>query len=244
MSPTRGKQTGAKTVFKYGTFAGVTFAAIIVAVIFVVLGRLNASPKEIINTPPMSTTPIPATSNLVFPSIELAMSKGSPDAPVTIIAYSDFLCTHCQQFSLTVEPQLDEAYVKTGKVRFIHKFMIVNSEESLLANEAAACAAEQGKFWEYYFLLMDQRALPWRDALPVVKLQALAEQIGLDMDQFNISLLSGKYEAFIKQNDDEGRALGITGVPVFFINGVEQAGAGSLEVLQEIIDPMLEEAGE
>jgi len=170
-----------------------------------------------------------------------SVSKGSPDAPVTIIEYSDFFCTHCQLFALNVEPQLEEAYIMTGKVLFIHKFMNVSADKSLLVNEAAACAAEQGRFWDYYYLLMDQRAS--RNALPLEKLQSLAEQLGLDTDQFNASLLSGKYEAFIQQNHEEGVDLGIKGVPVFFINGVKQEGAGSLEELQKIIDPMLEEAG-
>ena len=165
---------------------------------------------------------------------------GSPDAPVTMIEYSDFFCAHCQQFALLVKPKLEAEYIKTGQLRFIHKFMNVYTDESLKANEAAVCAAEQGRFWAYYYYLMGQMAVPGKNAIPVEKLQTIAEEIGLNIDQFNVSLLSDKYDAYVKQNDEDGRNMGVTGTPTFFINGIKQAGATNLDVLKKIIDPILQ----
>ena len=142
-----------------------------------------------------------------------------------------------------MEKQLEATYVDTGKVRLIYKFIIGWGEESLRADEAAASAAEQGYFWPYYFALMEQGASPTAEDLPVEKLQGLAQQLGLDMNKFNASLLSRKHEAKVRQDDAEGRALGVTGTPTLFINGIKQDGAASLKVLQDIIDPMLQKSG-
>ncbi len=85
--------------------------------------------------------------------------------------------------------------------------------------------------------------MPKVDDLPVAKLQSLAEQVGLDMDRFNTSLLTGKFKEDVSREDAEGRALGVTAIPTFFINGEKKAGAKSFEELQTIIDDMLKGSG-
>ncbi|MFC1916900.1 DsbA family protein [Chloroflexota bacterium] len=164
---------------------------------------------------------------------------GLPDAPVTIIEYSDFQCSYCQQFALTVGKELKAAYIDSGKVRLLFRF--INAyEESLQANQAAASAAEQGKFWPYHDLLMEQRASPKVNDLPIEKLEDLAQQLGLDMTLFKASLESGKHDSRIWQDDADGRALGVTGTPTFFIDGIKMAGGRSLQDFQDIIDPILQ----
>jgi protein-disulfide isomerase len=264
--PTK-KDTSSKTN-KYshnGIFILCTAIAVAGSVLLIVLGRVSAHPAEIVTPPPTTTvstkttstvtpvttlttstttaatsTNIPTSTTTVIPSLEQLTSRGSPSAPVTIIEYSDFQCARCQQFALTVEKQLEAAYIETGKVRLTYKFVNGWGDESLHANEAAACAAEQGKFWEYYFLLMEQRFSSSKEDVTAEKLQSLAQQLGLDMNKFNASLLSGKYEAQIRQQDAECRALGVTGTPTFFINGMKKAGAENLQDLQNVIDPILE----
>ena len=229
-SPARRSPPDKRKRVSRATFSGVTVVAVIMAAILVGLAVVSSSaPKEYTPTPD-PTSPGETT-------------KGSPDAPITIIEYSDFQCAVCQEFALTVEPQLEAAYVDTGKARWIFKFTIGHGDESLLADEAAACAAEQGQFWAYYYLLMQQRARPSVDDLSVEKLQSLAQQLGLDMETFNASLLGAKYYARVKQDDQECRELGITGTPVFFINGTRLDGARSLKDFQEIMDPILEGSG-
>ncbi len=90
---------------------------------------------------------------------------------------------------------------------------------------------------------MAQRASSNAIDLPTEKLQQLAQQLGLDMIEFNASLLSGKYESQVRQDNEEGRAMGVTGTPTFFINGIKQEGASSQKILQDIIDPILQQQG-
>ncbi len=234
------------------TFAGVTLAAVIIAVVLIALGRISSSTAEVSAPAPNPTSTILATSTPKPPSSTspssipavLDTAKGSLNAPITIIEYSDFQCAHCQEFALTIEGQLDKLYVDTGKVRFIYKFIIAYGEESLRADEAAASAAEQGQFWPYYYKLMELGASPAVDDLPLKKLEDLAQQLGLVMPTFKSSLESGKWEAYVRQDHAAGVALGVKGTPTFFINGVKQEGAPTLKVLQDIIGPMLQKLGQ
>jgi len=217
-----------RRAFSSGAFISFTAVAVVIAALLIVLGRVSI---------PTST---PSTPGL--PSIAISgKSKGASDAPVTIVEYSDFQCSHCQQFALTIEPQLDETYIKTGKVRLIYKHLIAYDDESLMAAEASECAAEQNKFWPYFDLLMQVHASSGVEDLPLSKLQSLAQQIGLDMTQFNASLESGKFRDKVMQDDAEGRATGITGIPAFFVNGVkmDDSQISSFEGFQGVIDRAL-----
>lgn len=227
-----------------GLFIAFTMSAVVLAILIISLSQIQSFPTISPSPNPSTPKPTPTSTIIVPSSLTAAMSKGALNALVTIIEYSDFQCAHCQTFAESVEKEFEAAYIDTGKVRLVYKFMVGWGDDSWRADEAAACAAEQGQFWPFYYLLMEQHASPSKDNdLPVEKLQGLAQQLGLDMNRFNASFLTGKYEALVDQQDNEGRALGITSTPVFFINGIKQEGAPSLKVLQDIIDPILEELG-
>jgi protein-disulfide isomerase len=183
----------------------------------------------IATTPPVAVLPVSS------------LSKGSLNAPVTIIEYSDFQCAHCQEFAMTVEKELEATYINTGKARLIYKFIAGFGAESREANLAAAAAAEQGQFWPYYELLMQLRASPSVNGdITDEKLITLAAKLNLDIQKFSDSLLNSKYAAYVDKDDADGRAMGIDSTPTFFINGIKKAGAKSLQDLQNIIDPILE----
>lgn len=236
-------------LYNYRYFLAATVTGILIAVIMVIPGRTALSHTFSPNSVnPSSATPIlSGTTTPITPGLTIDnFSKGAFSAPVTILEYSDFQCPNCQHFAMTVGKKFDNTYVDTGKVQLTYKFMIGWGEESLRANEAAACAAEQGQYWAYYYLLMQQHASNEVDDLSVEKLQGLAQELTLDMNTFNDSLLSHKFEAYVRQDDAEGRATGVTQGPTFFIkepkqegNGIKQEGALSLDVLQRIIDPIL-----
>lgn len=232
-APTDKKSVRDRWTVIHGPFVAFTLNAVIIASIFITLGWVSGS-GELTPSPP--SLPSPTTSP---PVVISGKSKGLPNAPVIIINYSDFQCGHCQQFTLTIEKQLETAYIDTGKVLFIYKHIIAYDEESQLAAEASEAAAEQDKFWPYHDLLMQARASTKTDDLPISKLQSLAQQVGLDMETFNASLESGKYREKVLQEDTEGRALGVTAIPTFFINGIKKDGASSFEELQIIIDDIL-----
>ena len=252
----RTKRSKANWPISPPAFAAGTTGAILLAVILIVLSRISLpSTPDVLPTPvqpsvvisPTQTSRLSPTMTIpttTGPFVDLPTYMGSSAAPVTVIEYSDFQCAHCQTFALTVEDELAKAYIATGKVRLIYKFAnLYMQDESQLANEAAACAAEQGQFWPYYFLLMSQRASPSKEDLTIEKLQSLAGQLGLNMETFSSSLNSHRFLAKVILDDNDRIALGVSGTPTFFINGIKKDGARSLQDLADIIDPLLEEAG-
>jgi protein-disulfide isomerase len=252
----RKRRSSRKRGINGGLFFAVTVGAVLVAVFLVLLGRAGiptaaagidtlppANTTASAVTPTLSRTPVmpvvPDNSTPAAPAI-INTTKGSSTAPVTFVEYSDFQCSHCQEFALTIEPQLETAYIDTGKVYLIYKFVAGFGEESRQANLAAACAAEQDQFWPYYYLLMQQQASSRVGDLTVEILQGLARQLGLNLEKFNSSFLGGKFTALVDKDDADARASGVTGTPTFFINGIKQDGAENLQTLKNIIDPMLE----
>ena len=103
-------------------------------------------------------------------------SIGSPSAPITVVDYSDFQCHFCQDFALHIEPLIDEYYIQTGKIRFVFKHLIIFGDESVLAAEAAECAAEQNQFWPYYHALMRLELSTRTRDFTIEKAQELAEK--------------------------------------------------------------------
>ncbi len=172
-------------------------------------------------------------------------SVGFTNAPITVVEYSDFQCHFCQQFANAVEAQLDAAYIQTGKVRFVYKHLIAFGDESELAAEASECAAEQNQFWPFHDALMQLQLSNSVNDLPLEKVQALAQQLGLNMTQFNASLTSGKFKAKVAQDDAEGRGLGIAGIPAFFVDGVKapDSVSTSFDEFQKVLDAELARLG-
>jgi protein-disulfide isomerase len=241
------------------SFGTVTVLAVIIAAVLIFMGTASASTAMINKIPasvmtrsrnnydplsaPDKTQPQNTAAAASLLPLEINTSRGSLSAPVTIIEYSDFQCAHCQDFALTLEKELAATYIDTGKAFLIYKF-ITSYDESLMANQAAACAAEQGQFWPYHLLLMELRASPEVNDLPVEKLESLAKQLGLDVVLFSAGLESRKYENRIWQDQDEAISRKITGTPTFVINGTKLLGARSLQEFRNIIDPILQKSGQ
>jgi protein-disulfide isomerase len=234
-----------------GIFAIFTSIAIFTTIILIILSRLGAStsgyfilPTNTALSPTKSTTiTIPTTTSTttlteVFVS---GTSRGSTNAPITIIEYSDFQCANCQAFALTTQREIEKAYIETGIARLIYKHRIMYDKESILAAQAAECAAEQNKFWEYYNLLMQIRATPGKEDITRAKLQDMAQSLGLDMSRFNSSLESEKYRDKVMQETEEGKTMGVTGTPTFFVNGVKGVGAAQFKLWRDLIEQLLRE---
>jgi protein-disulfide isomerase len=229
-----------KWAASHGAFVTATCIAVVLAAVIITLARMGASTSGFFEPLPASDEP---SVTPPAPAYDVGTSKGSPDAPVTIISYTDFQCYYCQQFFLTTEKELEKVYVDTGKVRLVYKHFILQGEESLLAAQAAECAAEQGKFWPYADLLMEIRAEPGKNDLTEERLESVARQVGLDMATFRTSLQSGKYKEKVDQDTADGRAAGVTSTPTFFINGIKGVGSPAFETWQELIEELLRRAG-
>ena len=162
-----------------------------------------------------------------------APMRGAEKALVTIIKFEDFQCPYCK----TVQPRFSELLKKyEGKLRLIHKDLPLDElhGQARQAAEAARCAGEQGKFWEYHDKLYERSPKASGEDL-----KAYAKELALDVSSFDRCIAAGKYRAAVQKDLLEGAQLGLTGTPAFFINGRELSGAQPLETFTAIIDEEL-----
>lgn len=166
-------------------------------------------------------------------SIQNAPVRGAVDAPVTLVEFSDFECPFCKQARPTLK-QLLERY--PGKVRLAYRDFPLDSihPQARRASEAARCAHDQGKFWEYHDVLFAQSP-----KLATEHLRRYAGEVGLDVTKFDSCVSAGTHKAAVQRDLDEGHRLGITGTPAFFVNGRPLSGAQPLEAFAKVIDDEL-----
>jgi protein-disulfide isomerase len=164
--------------------------------------------------------------------------KGSKDAKVVIIEFSDFQCPFCARFFDQTLPLIERDYIKTGKVQLVYRdFPLSFHQYAQKAAEAAQCANEQGKFWEYHDLLFKNQN-EWISA-GEAKLLDYAKALELDTNKFNSCLTTGKYESEVKKDFQDGLQYGVQGTPTFFINGIPIVGAQPYEAFKQVIDQQL-----
>jgi protein-disulfide isomerase len=163
-------------------------------------------------------------------------SRGPNDAPVTIVEFSDFQCPFCGR----VEPTLKQLHERYGdKIRLVFRdFPLPGHAQAPKASEAAACASEQGKFWE-----MHDKLFANQSALQVDDLKKRAVELELNAEQFNQCLDSGKHQDDWKKNMEAGNSAGVSGTPAFFINGRLLSGAKPYDEFAKVIEEELQQAG-
>ena len=187
---------------------------------------LRAQAKVLDHLPPPSVVRVEM-------SIEGAPLRGATDAPVTLVEFSDFECPFCKQAHSTLA-QLLARY--PGKVKLAYRDFPLESihPQARRAAEAARCANDQGKFWDYHDVLFGQSP-----SLSSDDLKRYATQVGLDIARFEGCLANGVHKAAVQRDVDEAMRLGITGTPAFFINGRPVQGSQRLEAFTRIIDEEL-----
>jgi len=162
-------------------------------------------------------------------------SIGNADAPVVVVEYGDYQCPACGDFASNVKPKIMEEFVNTGQVRFVFRSFQFVGEESQWAAEASECANEQGKFWEYYDKLYSSQAGENAGAFKKENLEGFAAELGLQTEQFNQCLASGKYTEKVKSETLEAQNLGLRGTPSLFVNGIFVEDGSHYEVLSQKI---------
>jgi protein-disulfide isomerase len=155
---------------------------------------------------------------------------------VVLVEFSDFQCVYCRKFWQETLPRIEERYIRSGKVRFLYRHLAILGEASVLAAQAAACAHDQGKFWEYHDALFRNNS-PL--AYTTARLKRYAGQSGLDERTFSTCLDSGKHAERVEAETILGRALGANATPAFLINGQLLIGAYPFEVFQQALDATL-----
>ena len=188
------------------------------------------------------------------PSIPLEISAdndpiiGNPDAPITIIEFSDFQCPFCARFHIQTLPTIMEEYIEKGSVKLVFRDFPIQSihPNAVPASVAAECANEQGKFKQMHDILFEKQN-EWSNLETVYAIELFnqySEQINLEQEQFSSCLSTAKYVKEIQNDLDDGRTYGVTGTPGFFIGNqqigfVELKGAQPFESFKNVIDKQL-----
>jgi protein-disulfide isomerase len=166
-------------------------------------------------------------------STEGAPIRGAAEAPVTLVEFSDFHCPFCNRAQATLK-QVLERY--PDKVKLVYRDFPLDRlhPRARPAAEAARCAHDQGKFWEYHDLLYANTPRAASEDL-----RRYAQQVGLNVAKFEQCVSSGVHKAAVQRDIDEGGRLGVTGTPAFFINGRPLEGAQPLEAFVRLIEEEL-----
>jgi len=162
--------------------------------------------------------------------------RGRPEAPVAIVEFSDFKCPFCSLAQATLK-QILARY--PGKVKLVYRDFPLEAihPDARRAAEAARCARDQEKFWEYHDVLFAHfPQVGGEDLLQYAKLS------GLDVGRFAACVREGAHKATVQRDIDEGKRLGVTGTPAFFINGRPLSGAQPLDAFVRVIDDELARA--
>jgi len=173
--------------------------------------------------------------------------RGDQQAPVTLLEYSDFTCGFCEKFFQETWPLLNSEYIKTGKLRLIYRdFPRAISGPSIDTAMAARCAGEQGQYWAMHDRLFSSRRKFSSD-----QLQQQAEDLRLNIRQYNECVQAERYMESIYRDRMEGGSIGVRGTPHFILYLTHNPEAGPLLVIpgalpfdtfQEHIEKLLQQA--
>ncbi len=167
---------------------------------------------------------------------------GSPDAPVTIIEYSEYLCPFCRSFVLETFPRIEEGYIDTGQVKLVFRDFPVHGQGAWVLAMVAECAADQGNFWDMHVLLFE-RVEEWSESEDfAATVQGYAEEIGIDQYELVNCLELNTPVERIQEDQNLGRQDGVTGTPTFLINGTLVVGAQPFEEFRRVIEEELAES--
>jgi len=201
--------------------------------------------NQISNVTLASITPVaPRNFNAAVDGTHL----GDPNAPVKIDVWEDYQCSGCFYYSENIEPLIIQNYVEKGKVYYtfhFYPFISGTSGESQQSANAAMCALEQGRFWDYHNILFTNWIGENVGSFTDARLVAMATSIGLDMTAFNQCFQADPYADQINQDFQAGQNMGVSRTPTIFINGqAAESSAGakyipSFDDLSRIIDGLL-----
>ena len=166
----------------------------------------------------------------------LDRTLGKTQAKVTVIEYADFQCPFCGVFFKNTEGVIVNNYVKTGKARFIYRDYAFLGPESERSAEAARCAGDQGKFWEYHDYLFGHQNGENQGNFSDLNLETFATKIkGLETNAFNKCLDSGKHAQEVADSVSAGMAESVNGTPRTFISAGKELTVAQISEINQII---------
>jgi protein-disulfide isomerase len=165
--------------------------------------------------------------------------KGSADAPVEITEFADFQCPFCQTFATLQMPTIDQRLIQTGRVRWRYRdFPLQQHPFGRLAAHSAACADEQGKYWDQHQRIYERQS-EWsesRDAGPIFRNYAKAA--GLDLGRYDACMKSGKYAGRIQASYNEGVQVGVNSTPTLLVGNRLYKGRFDSDAIIKLVDSL------
>ena len=186
-----------------------------------------------------AATPVDVDPNAVFNGKVEGYVMGSATAPVEIVEYGDFECGACAQFAIVTEPDIRTKLVQSGQARFrFMDFPLPGHMNSFPAHMAAACANDQGKFWEMHDQLF-QNQHKWNGQAtrnPKGEFESYAKAIGLDGDAWESCYDDRRHQARIQASVAQGNQLRVNATPSFIIGGKLYSGGMGYDQLKQLVD--------
>ena len=209
-------------------------ALVVIAVVGIgALAYVASRPKNI------ATTVDPAT---VVSGEPQGYLLGKPDAPVQVIEFADFECPACGQFATLAEPDIRKRLIEPGTISYrFYDYPLAMHKNTWHASNAAACADEQGKFWEMHDQLFNQQDR-WNGqatSRPKSQFQEYAKAIGIDVNKWEQCYDARKYEPRIKANEQMAIKRGASQTPTFVIGNKMIGGAISYDRFKAMVDSAL-----
>lgn len=165
------------------------------------------------------------------------ISIGDPDAPVVIYEFADFQCPACAQYAALYAPTIKQRLVDTGLVRYVHHDYPLTQihPNAFLAARAGRCANDQGGFWQFHDLLY-ARQMRWASmGDPTGFFVDVAEEIGIDEDEFAACLRSDRHAEEITRSMRLGESMGVPGTPTLFVNMRRLQGIPEFAELEALV---------
>jgi protein-disulfide isomerase len=165
--------------------------------------------------------------------------KGSDSAAVEITEYADYQCPFCQTFATLQMPTIDERLIKTGRLRWRYRdFPLQQHSHSRLAALSAACADEQGKFWDQHQRIYEGQA-EWAESGDAADLfRRYARETGLDLAKYDACMSAAKYAGRIQASYDEGVRAGVSSTPTLLVGGRLYQGRFDSDAITRLVDSL------
>jgi len=190
--------------------------AIIVAGV-IIAGAILLHNGKTPTVPTTAPTQPATTAGVIKPVSASDFIQGNPNSKVVMVEYADYQCPFCGRFYTNTIQPIEKDYVATGKITFVYRDFAFLGAESQKSAEAASCANDQGKYWEYHDYLFTHQNGENQGNFADKNLESFAKTLGLNTDQFNTCLSSGKYTQAVKDSTAEGTSIGVNGTPHSFI---------------------------
>jgi len=164
------------------------------------------------------------------------MAKGEADAPVVMVAYSEFQCPFCGKFARDTEPELVKRFVRDGTLRIEWRDFPYLGEESVTAAKAGRAAAAQDAFWKFHDALYENQLPVNSGNLTKDYLAGIARDVGLDVARLRRDIDAPQVADAVQRDFEEGQRIGVTGTPAFLVNGRPIMGAQPTAVFVDAIE--------